>query len=131
MRNKAWAPVFGVTLTSAARDAMVNALTALLNSGFVRFDTSGDVEVAKCTFGATAFGASAAGVATANAITDDTDANGGTINHALLQNSSSVEILRGTVTTTGGGGDFEGATLVISAAETVSITSLTITQPAS
>ncbi len=120
-----------IVLTTATRNALADVIGPLLNSGTAEFQTSGDVEVATCTFGATAFGAATAGVATANAIADDTNATGGTIEHVKLKNSSGTEILEADATPTGGGGSFEGATLVIAAAETVSITSLTITQPAS
>jgi hypothetical protein len=123
----------GVVLPDATRNAIVDAVAALCNSGTIQFDTSGDVEVATCTFGATAFGAAASGVGTANAITDDTNATGGVIgaSHVKLKTSGAVLIMTCTATTTGGGGEFEGSSLTIAAGETVSVTSLTFTQPAS
>jgi len=120
-----------MTLATATRNAMVNAFTALLNSGFVKFETSANNEVAKCTFGATAFGAASSGSASANAIADDTNADGGTIDHAvLLASNGSTNIATLTVTATGGGGDIELSSLAIGAGDTVSITALTFTQPA-
>lgn len=73
-------------MADAAVNAEADALAALLNSGYLRVydgsqpataDTaiSGQVLLAELRFNATAFGASVAGVITANAITDDTDAN--------------------------------------------------------
>ena len=119
------------TLATAARNAAVNAIAALLNSGHVRFETSGNNEVATCNFGATAFGTAADGTATANAIADDADAAGGTVDHALLRSSAAATIITCTCTATGGGGDIELTSLVIGEGDTVSVTSMTLTQPAS
>ena len=118
-------------LETNARNAAADAVAALCNSGDIRFETSGDNEVALCAFGATAFGAAATGVATANAISDDTSAAGGTIDHAYLRTTGSTPIMKATCTATSGGGDFELSSLVIGAGDTVSVTSLTLTQPAS
>lgn len=120
-----------MTLSTEARNAAVDAIVDLLDSGDIRFHTSAHNEVATCAFGATAFGAADAGVATANAITDDSDAAGGTIDHAHLRKSDTTELVACTVTATGGGGDFEMSSLVIGAGDTVSVTSFTVTQPAS
>lgn len=70
----------------AGCNAMVNALCALANSGFLRIydgaqPANGDVAVstqvllAELTLNATAFANAVNGVATANAITSDSDAN--------------------------------------------------------
>lgn len=120
-----------MTLSTAARNAMVNALCALLNNGDIRFETAANNEVATCTFSSTAFGAATNGVATANAITADADATGGTIDHAVLRDSDAQTVITASCTVTGGGGDFELSLLSIGAGDTVSVTSLTITQPAS
>lgn len=120
-----------IVYSDTARNALANALAALFNSGSIQFQTSGDVEVATCAFSATAFGSAASGVVTANAISDDTDAAGGTIAKASFRNSGATEILTCSVTVTGGGGDITGASVVIAAGETVSVDSLTLTQPAS
>ena len=120
------------TLTDTSRNAAVNAVAALCNSGTVKFHTAAHSVVATCTFGATAFGASASGTATANAITDDTNATGGTIDHAhLYKSDGTTDLMSVTCTATGGGGDIELSSLSIGAGDTVSITSLTLTQPAS
>lgn len=119
------------TLATVARNAAVDAIVDLLDSGDVRFETAADNEVATCTFAATAFGDAAAGTATANSITDDSDAAGGTIDHAKLRKSDTTEVMECTCSVTGGGGDIELTSLVIGAGDTVSITSMTISQPAS
>lgn len=118
-----------MTLTTEARNAACNGVVDLLNSGTIVFHTSGESEVATCTFGATAFGDAAVGVATANAIADDTTATGGTIAHAHLRKSDTTELAQ--CTTAVGSGDFNMTSLVIGAGDTVSVTSLTVTQPAS
>jgi len=120
------------TLTATAQNAGCNAIVDLMNSGTIEFQASGGDEVATCTFGATAFGDATAGVATANAITDDETATGGTVDHAVIYESDgSTDLMECTCTTTGGGGDFEFTSLVIGAGDTVSVTAMTITLPAS
>lgn len=119
-----------VTLATIGRDAAVEAATDLLNSGDILFQTAAHAEVAICTFGATAFGAAATGVVTANAIADDTSAILGTVSHAHLRNSGSADVMEATATASGGGGDFIFTSLAIGTGDTVSVTSLTVTMPA-
>lgn len=119
------------TLSTTGRNAACDAIVDLLDSGTIVFETSANNEVATCTFGATAFGAASTGVATANAITSDTSATGGTIDHAVLKTSGAAAILTLTCTVTGGGGDLTGTSLSIGAGDTVSISALTVTVPAS
>ena len=45
------------TLTTTGMNAACDAVVDLLDSGFIVFETLGHVEVATCTFGATAFAA--------------------------------------------------------------------------
>lgn len=116
-----------VTHSNAARSVIADALLALLNSGNLEFQTSADAEVATCALSATAFQAAVNGVATANAISNDTNATGGTIAKFVLKNSSNVGVIFGSVTATGGGGDVEISSLAISAGDAVSVTSLTYT----
>ncbi len=120
-----------MTLATAARNAMLNALTALLNGGDIQFQTSGGNEVATLALAPTAFGAAANGVATAGTITDDSNAAGGTITKAQFRNSSGTSQFEVTVTATGGGGDVELSSVVIGAGDTVSASSCTLTMPAS
>ena len=119
------------TLESIARNAAVDAVAALCDAGDVRFETSADNAVAPCGFAATAFGAGSSGVATAATISDDADAAGGTVEHAILRKSDTSKIMEVTCTATGGGGDIVLTSLVIGAGDTVSISSMKLTQPAS
>lgn len=120
-----------VTLTEAARNAACDAVVDLLDGGTIEFQTSADAEVATLTLGTPAFGDAATGTATANAITADSNATGGTIAKAVFKDSGSSSVFTVSVTATGGGGDIELSSLSIGAGDTVSLTSYTHTQPAS
>lgn len=119
------------TLETATRNAACNAVVDLLDSGDIRFETAANNEVATCDFAATAFGDANVGVATAATISDDTSAAGGTIDHAVLRKSDTTKVMTCTVTVTGGGGDIEVTSLAIGVGDTVSVTSFTVTMPAS
>lgn len=106
-------------------DYVVDTIDAGAGAGALVIMTSGDVEVATLTFSDPAFGAAAGGTATANAISDDTNATGGTAALFKVQDSDTNEVFRGTVTATGGGGDIELSSVSIGVGDTVSITSFT------
>lgn len=120
-----------ITHETAVRNALANLIDDQVNAGATNpggrivFQTTGDVEVATCEFGATAFGAAAAGIITANAITDDTNATGGTTTKFKITDRDNTTVLTGTVTATSGGGDIELSSTTIGAGDTVSVTSLT------
>lgn len=120
-----------VTHPSAVRtgvaDFVVDQLDEGTPPGLLVINTSGDVEVATLTFANPAFGAAAAGVATAGAIVSDTSATGGTAAKAELRNAAGTAKILCSVTATGGGGDIQLSSVVISAGQTVSISSLTYT----
>ena len=118
------------THPTATRDGIVDYVVDQLDGGTVEYQTSGDAKVAACTFGTPAFGDSASGVATANAITDDLSAVGGTITKAQLKASGGTAIVNCSVTATGGGGDIELSSVVIGATERVATDALTYTGPA-
>jgi hypothetical protein len=93
-----------------AINAAVDALTALLNTGYLRLysgtrpadaDTalSGNTLLAELRFGATAFGAAVAGVATANAITADAsaDATGTATFYRCLKSDGTTAVMDGNV----------------------------------
>jgi len=120
------------TLATDTRNAAVDAVTALCNSGSIQFQTSAHNKVAEPTFGATAFNAASGGTATAKTVADDTDASAGTISHAhIFKTGGTDEVMQCTCTVTGGAGDFQISSLVIGAGDTVSVLSMSITQPAS
>ncbi len=120
-----------VTHVAALRDTLCNAAVDAIDNGgtgTLEFVTSGDVEVATCTFSATAFGASSGGTATASAITDDTNATGGTVAKFQIKDGVGTAIIFGNVQTSGG--DINLSSLSVGAGDTVSVSSLTYTAPA-
>lgn len=111
-------------------DFVVDKLDAGAAAAYMEFQTSANAEVATLPMSDPAFGAAVAGVATASAITSDTSATGGTIAKAKFFDSDANEIFACSVTATGGGGDIELSSVVVSAGQTVAMTSLTYTAPA-
>lgn len=129
--------MYAVTHPTAMRNSLADLVVDSLDTGaaspsvgILEFQTSGDVEVATCQFSMPAFGAASGGTATANAITADPSATGGTIAKARGKNSSGTEIFACSVTATGGGGDITMNSVVVSAGQQVSMTSLTYSAPA-
>jgi hypothetical protein len=114
---------------TAIADFVVDRLDAGTPPGHIVMQTSGAVTVATLTLASTAFGAAAAGVATAAAIVSDTNAVGGTIAKAEFRNAAGTAEILCSVTATGGGGDITLSSVVISAGQTVAVTSLTYTAP--
>lgn len=114
---------------NAAADAVVDRidLGAADATGDLVLMAAGDVTVATLPMANPAFGAAgavAAGRADNNAITNDINAVGGTLALFKIQNRDNVEILRGTVTAVGGGGDIEASNVVVAPGDTVQCSSL-------
>lgn len=125
-----------ITISTTARNTQADAICGLVDDGsgnpegqFILMD-SGDTEVATLTFSNPAFLAAASGVATADTITDDTSATGGTVALYKVVDRDGTEIWRGTVTNTGGGGDIEMSNVIVGAGDKISATLFTWTQPA-
>lgn len=122
-----------ITLSTAARNAAANAIAALVDggpaAGQLVFRTVADAEVATLTMSDPAFGAAATGVCTANAITGDTNATGGTTTKFTLEDSTATVVLTGTVGTSGA--DINLSSTTIGAGDSVDVSSLTLTVPAS
>jgi len=124
-----------LTHTTPSRNAVADACVDLVDAGVADpqgdlvFMTVGDVNVALLNMSNPAFGSAAIGVATAAAIADDPSAAGGTIAKFKLQDRDNAEILQGSVTATGGGGDIELSSVVIAATDSVAMTSLSYAAP--
>jgi hypothetical protein len=118
----------GATARNAMADAVVDLIDAGAAAGTLEFQTSGNVEVATCTFSDPAFGAASGGMATANAITSDTNATGGTVAKAVAKDSNGNTVLSCAVGTSGS--DINMSTLTVVAADTVAVSSLTYSAPA-
>jgi hypothetical protein len=117
-------------LRTVLADAAVDSIDNGAAAGTLEFQTSGNVEVATLTFSDPAFGGASGATATASAISSDTNATGGTIAKAVLQDSDGNDKILCSVTATGGGGDIELSAVAVSAGQTVSVSSLTYTAPA-
>ncbi len=125
-------------LSNAAANAAVNAVTALMNSGFIDIYTGtqptnadtaigAQVKLARLTLNATAFGAASAGVATANAITSDSSADAtGTAAWFRALTSGGAMMWDGSVGTSGCNLNLNSVSIV--AAAPVAVTSFTYTQ---
>jgi len=123
-------PILEAATRNAACDAIVDLIDGGAGAGTLQFETSGDVEVATLTFSDPAFGAASAGVATAATITSDTSATGGTVAQASIYDSTPTKIMECTVATDTSQ-DIQLSSLTIGAGDTVSMSSLTVTVPAS
>lgn len=126
-----------ITLSTAGRNAACDAVVDLLDSGSAQTypymsirDGSG--ELVKCNFtGTTAFGDASSGVATANTIADGTVSVAGTATIFRLCDQDDATILDGTVSESGGGGDLIMSETTLAVNDTVQVTNLTVTMPAS
>jgi len=123
------------TLTTGARNAAADAITALVDVGSTDANgdlviwTVGNAEVATLAMSQPAFLGAAAGVDTADTISDDTTATGGTADYFTLQDRDNAEVIRGDVATSGA--ELNLSSLAIGVNDTVSVSALTLTVPAS
>ena len=126
-----------VTLTTKARNAAADAVVDLIDegsgAGHIAFTLSnGTTVLCTCTMSDPAFGAASTGVATASAIAQGTvsgSSNPSTIALALFRDSDSEEMFRCAVGTSGS--DINLSAVAVNNGDTIDITSLTYTQPAS
>ena len=117
-------------LATTARNAMANAFAGLFASGSsLRFETAGNAAVATLPLNATPFSSAPTGKVTANAITPDSSAAGGVIDHAIMRNASSAT--EATLSVGTSSGDIIITTLTIAAGASVSMSLLEFTMPAS
>ena len=125
-----------LTHTTAVRNILADAIDTAAVVGTTNatarlvFMTSGDVEVATLAMDSPPFGAASSGAITAGTISDDVSATGGTVALFKITDRDNTEIYRGTVTTSGGGGDIILSTLTVGASDTVSVSSLVYTASA-
>ena len=114
-----------VASRNAAADAVVDKIDDGAGAGTLVLLSAAAAEVATLTFSDPAFGASSSGVATASAITDDSSATGGTTTNFEARDSDANVIFAGSVGTSGS--DINLTNNVITATESVSISSFTYT----
>lgn len=120
-------------LSTSARNAAVNAVVDLIDAGagagVLIFQTSGSATLATLTMSDPAFGDATNGTATANAITSANPSSNGTIALFSVQDSDSNEVFSGTVNTSGADINLNG--LAVTTADTIQISALSVSQPAS
>lgn len=121
------------TLSTAARNAACDAVVDLVDAGtppgniVLRASTT---EVAEFDFETTAYGAASTGVATAASFPKNATASAtGVIDNYLIRNAAGTTIISGTVGE--GSGDISFDNTDINSGQTVTLSSLTHTQPAS
>lgn len=121
-----------LTLATTMRNAIADAVDTLVGTtATIEFQTSGDVEIATLTLGNPAFGAAASGVITLSGTPlSDTNATGGTMAKFKIKSGGTTDQITGTVGTSGQDINFPGG-LTVGAGDTVTLTSFTITCPAS
>lgn len=115
-----------VTHTTAVRNGIADYVTALLDAngvGRLVFQTSGSSTVASLPLSATAFGVASGGTCSAGAISDDTNAVGGTMTKAELRDGAGTAVILCSVGTSGA--DINMSGVVVGAGDTVRVTSLT------
>jgi len=118
-----------VTHATATRTAIATAVLGEIDAGTAGnlvFKTSGDVEVATCPLSAVS-GTVSGAVLTFAAITDDTNATGGTVAKFTIDDSAATNVLNGAVAVSGS--DINMSSLAVGVGDTVSVSSLTYTAP--
>lgn len=128
-----------LTHVSTLRNQLADLVVDAIDVGST--DANGDLQIATSSafstilatlqFANPAFGAASGGVATANAIAADTNAaNSGSAANFRIRDRNNAEVLRGTVSVPGGGGDIQLSSTGIVAGDTVSLSAMTYTAPA-
>jgi hypothetical protein len=117
---------------TAIATAVMNDIDNGTGNGTLVFETSGDAEVATITFAATC-GTVTTGVLTFSGWTNDTSAAGGTIEHASFYDGqgSPEKLFEVPCNTTGGTNIIQVSSTSVASGETMTLTSLTWTMPAS
>lgn len=123
------------THSTPARNAVAAAVMGLLNqgsanaAGIMRFRTSGDAVVAACNLSNPAAAAPSNGVAGFNPISNDTNAVGGSVAKATVEDRDRNIVLTLSDIRTTSGGDLQGSTTTITAGDIVSVSALSYSAP--
>jgi hypothetical protein len=121
-------------LETTMRDGLANAFDDVVNTGggtaTFKLETSGDVEVASFDLQNPAFGAASTGVITlAGVPLQDTSAAGGTVAQASMYNRGATKVCESVAATSGQ--EVTVSSTTVGVGETVTLTALTVTVPAS
>lgn len=121
-----------ITLSTALRDAQVNAAVALFADGRVRFLTSADAVVAQMDLGPGAFfSPSVAGQTVLVGTLVDSFTNAGTITKFQIAAAGDTLLISGSVSGVGGGGDIELVQTTFATGDRLEVSNIVYTQPAS
>lgn len=129
-----------VALNDALRNRQVDSIGSDLDSGFIDIYTGSQPSpntsptgtlLVSCALNSDAYAAASGGVAAKNGTIVGTAVAAGTAGYAQQRNAANTRWMYGSVTATGGGGDVELETTTIGIGDVVTITTSTITQPAS
>lgn len=123
-----------MVLENGARSALADAFDAYVNTGAgtanMKLETSGDVEVATFDFQNPAFGAAVNGVITLQGTPiTDASATGGTVAKASIYNRNGDKVSESVAATSAA--EVIMSSLTVGPGEQVTLTSLTVTVPAS
>ena len=121
---------YSTTLRNNRLDEITALVDAGVGAGKLKIQTSGGASTLSThALSDPSSPAASAGVLTLSAIADDTSADAtGTAAQYVLTDDADAVIVTGSVTGTGGGGDLELSSTSITAGDTVSVSSLTITE---
>lgn len=121
-------------LETTTRNALANAYDDTVNTGSgtatLKLETIGDVEVATLNLQNPAFGAAATGVITLQGVPiADSSATGGTIAQGSIYDRNGAKVSESPAGTSGT--EIILSSLTVAVSETVTLTALTVTVPAS
>lgn len=129
-----------ITINTSLQNRQADSVGSDLDSGFIDIYTGAQPAanaaptgtlLVSCALAADAYAAAVAGVAAKNGTVAGTAVANGTAGYAQQRNAANTRWMYGSVTATAGGGDVELDTTTIAIDDVISITTSTITQPAS
>lgn len=125
-----------ITLTTNTKNVATNSIVDLIDQGTTNltgainiYTTGLALLLVTLNFSNPAYGNSLNGVATGNPVANGVALASGTASIFTVVNRNGVEIFRGTVSATGGGGDIELSSVSIATSQIISINSTTFTMP--
>jgi hypothetical protein len=122
-----------MTISTAARNAAIAAIAALVTGGSLELRSSGGTAITTLALETPAFGSPTVGVvsmAGLPALTTEV-VTGGTVASAVLKGSTGNVVCTMSASLTAGTGEFKMSSLTLAVGEQVNVKTATLTQPAS